>query len=560
MENAYINLNDAPQITPELDNPNINYCCSECSSLIEILSINEKTNTIEFKCLNRENNHGIKVMQIGDYLSKMEKYKKNEINRDSCKEHSSNLDNNYVDFCFDCNRHLCKYCLKTRTHINHFKNNIMEIQPIKEELNIIDEIIKDYNIKIENLKNEKIKMKKELSNGLNINIENENKSIKEKTRINNENKDKETKSLYQNYLSDIKDIKNRYEKEIKIRKNKYERDIIETIHKYNLIIQKYSIIHEYKLKELNKEYIDKLNNLKYDIKIENIMNIKKINEIIFNSYNKYSNNYYNSLNINNILLSYIDNDFIKNNLMKKILNKNYEEIIKIILAKKNEDIKSNLIKGKKYEEIYEIKEENKRMKKMIEEKDKELSKYKIQKKQFEPKKVLKESKVNLIKRKIYSYECLNINNLSKIISPFTNEAKIEIILKNNGNQIWPEGNTKLKFDKTSDIIGNEIILDPQAPGEQKSYGIYFNIIGNDFSGEYKSYLWFCINDLNYGEKLIIRLIFEIKKEELDKIQDKIDEFRGLYCLGKEDYSDLQIYKCLIKNNFDYSSAFSDLFD
>ena len=154
-------------------------------------------------------------MQISDYLSKMEKYKKNAMNKDFCKEHSSNLDNNFVDFCFDCNRHLCKYCLKTRTHINHFKNNIIEIQPIKEELNIIDEIIKDYNIRIENLKNEKIKMKKELNNRLNIKIGDENKSIKEKTRINNENKEKETKLLYQKYLLDIKEIKKNMKKKLK---------------------------------------------------------------------------------------------------------------------------------------------------------------------------------------------------------------------------------------------------------------------------------------------------------------------------------------------------------
>ena len=555
MEYSYLNLDDAPQITPEICNSNLNYCCSECSSLIEILSINEKTNIIEFKCLNKENNHGIKVMQISDFLSKMEKYKKNEINRDSCKEHSSNIDNNYIDFCFDCNRHLCKYCLKTRTHINHFKNNIIEIQPIKEELNIIDGIIKDYNIKIENLKNEKIKMQKELNNRLNIKIRDENESIKEKTRINNENKEKETKSLYQSYLLDIKDIKNKYENEIKIRKNKYERDFIETMNKYNLISQKYYIIHEYKLKELNREYTDKLNNLKYDNKIENIMYIKKINEIIFNAYNKYSNNFYNSLNINNILLSYIDNDYVKNNLMKKILNNNYEAILKIILAKKNEDIKCNLIKGKKFEEIDQIKEENKKMKKMIEEKDKELSQYKIIKKQFEPKKIFKENKVNLIKKKIYSYECLNINNLSTCISPYTKETKIEIILKNNGNQIWPEGNTKLKFDKTSDIIGNEIILEPQAPGEQKSYDIFFNKIDNYFSGEYKSNLWFCINDLNYGENLKIRLKFEIKRE----VQKNIKEFRNLFGLSEEEYSDKEIYESLIKNNFDYNSTFASLF-
>jgi hypothetical protein len=326
------------------------------------------------------------------------------------------------------------------------------------------------------------------------------------------------------------------------------------MNKYNLISQKYYIIHEYQLKELNREYTDKLDNLKYDLKIENIMNIKKINEIIFNAYNKYSNNYYNSLNINNILLSYMNNDYVKNNLLKKILNNNYETILKIILAKKNEDIKCNLKKGKKSEEIDEIKEENKKMKKMLEEKDKELSQYK--KKLIEPQKLIKDKAVTLIKRKIYSYECLNINNLSSYIFSNTKETKLEIILKNNGNQIWPEGNTKLKFDQTSDIMGNEVILEPQVPGEKKRYEIYFNKLENYISGEYHSYLWFCINDFNYGEKLKIRLIFRFKKE----VQDKIQEFRELFDLHTDNYSDQKIFECLKKNYFDYEIAFGALFD
>ena len=56
------NFNDAPPVTLglEIENSNIYYNCTECSSLIKILSINEDTNIIEFKCLNRENNHGKK--------------------------------------------------------------------------------------------------------------------------------------------------------------------------------------------------------------------------------------------------------------------------------------------------------------------------------------------------------------------------------------------------------------------------------------------------------------------------------------------------------------------
>jgi len=50
-KNIEINSNDAPPVTPRPLNENNDnlYCCSECSSLIEILSINEEENIIEFK-------------------------------------------------------------------------------------------------------------------------------------------------------------------------------------------------------------------------------------------------------------------------------------------------------------------------------------------------------------------------------------------------------------------------------------------------------------------------------------------------------------------------------
>ena len=56
------NLCDAPIPSPnsqfnEIEiNNNIYYNCTECSSLIEILSINEYNNIIEFKCLNQHKN------------------------------------------------------------------------------------------------------------------------------------------------------------------------------------------------------------------------------------------------------------------------------------------------------------------------------------------------------------------------------------------------------------------------------------------------------------------------------------------------------------------------
>ena len=126
------------------------YNCSECSSPIEILSIDEKGCSIEFKCIN--NNHK-KQMPIKEYLDKMKKYNDRSLNKAKCIHDN----NNYDSYCLDCNKHLCKECLKSRNHINHQKNSIIEIQSNKKELNIIKDIIKFYEEKVDNLEKEKLK-------------------------------------------------------------------------------------------------------------------------------------------------------------------------------------------------------------------------------------------------------------------------------------------------------------------------------------------------------------------------------------------------------------------
>ena len=58
--------------------------------------------------------------------------------------------------------------------------------------------------------------------------------------------------------------------------------------------------------------------------------MKRLIEIIFNTYNVYNNNYHNSININNSLISIFNNKIYIND----DLNNEYENIIKI----KNETI------------------------------------------------------------------------------------------------------------------------------------------------------------------------------------------------------------------------------
>ncbi len=99
---------------PSILNNEIYYNCSECSSSIEIISINEQNNVIEFNCLSKENKHPKKIsIPLKEYFEKMKKFNRRELNNDECEIHKDK----YISFCFDCNCHLCKKCLKSRVHL-----------------------------------------------------------------------------------------------------------------------------------------------------------------------------------------------------------------------------------------------------------------------------------------------------------------------------------------------------------------------------------------------------------------------------------------------------------
>ena len=367
------NSNDAAS-TPEslIKNKDTMFNCTECSSLIELLSISEDKNIIEFKCINKECDVK-KTMPIKEYFEKMKKHNQSFANEDTCTKHSSNK---YWSYCFDCNCHLCEECLKSREHADHNKNYIIEIKPREEELNIINEVIEYYQIKIDKKNNEKINKIKELKNSLKSEKINEDEKLKKKLELNEIEKSKEMTSNHDKYNYDIEEIKKKYENEIKERENKYKEDEDIINNKYKKMEEKEYNIHKLKLEELEKKYNDIINNLTYDKEIENMANTKKINEVIYNTYNSYNDNYYNSLNINKIILSYFSKKKIKNEIMKKVLNNNYEEFVKIILKKKDADNKINSKKEneeKKDLELNEIKENYEKLKDEKEKLDEKLN-------------------------------------------------------------------------------------------------------------------------------------------------------------------------------------------
>ena len=341
-------LNDAPPATIScLDKINSNefyYNCTKCSSQIEILSIYEDNNTIEFKCLNKE--HPKETITLKDYFEKMEKYKIKEPIYNTCEMHKNKK---YSSFCIECNAHLCDECLKTR--INHKKNNIIEIKPIQEELNIIEEIIKYYQTKIDNLKFEKEKKTNELSKNLNDNKTKEKRIKEKKIKKYEKDKEEELKINESEYLNDVNEIRKKNEELIIKRKKKYIKSKNDIYNKYKLINEKEIINYNYKIGLLNKKYNDEINNLKFDEQIENNNYLKKINEAVFNTYNLHNNNYFNAININNIVLSYVKKEHIHNNILQKRLKNNYKETMEIIGQKIRED---NINKVKTEEEKKEI--------------------------------------------------------------------------------------------------------------------------------------------------------------------------------------------------------------
>ena len=191
------------------------------------------------------------------------------------------------------------------------------------------------------------------------------------------------------------------------------------------------------------------------------------------------------------------------------------------------------------------------------------SKENFHNKEYDFIKLRKTKEIKGEKEKIYSYDCPNNLNLIEYIYEGTEQANIKIILKNNGNEAWPKGKTKLIFDKFSQIKGDEIILESQNIGEEKNYTVILKNLEKMKEGEYKSFLFFNVEGKNFGEKLII--IIKVKKrenkdEEINKYIDKINEFRESYSLSKEEFSNEYLLEVLKKNNFEHDQSFNSLFN
>ena len=243
------------------------YSCSKCDSDIEILSIDDKEAKITFNCLNSEdtNNHKTQEMNIDEYIETTEKYNyqydecsichrkqnyiknfpifdyciyckliicnnckikhlenkniehffiKNNEKRIKCLFHSN--ENNNIVYCFECKKHLCNECLKTKQHLFHKKINICEILLLDEEKVIRNEIIYILN-----------KKKKQLLNEVKLNDFNINED-----------------TIENNYKKEFEEISIKLENELKINEDKHKKKLQSLELAYN--IKKMRINNQYK--------------------------------------------------------------------------------------------------------------------------------------------------------------------------------------------------------------------------------------------------------------------------------------------------------------------------
>ena len=432
--------------TPGFENKvlkEIYYNCTECNSLIEILSINEKENTIEFICSNQHK----KLMPIKEFLDKMMDNDNVDINKDICQIHK----NQYMSFCFDCKKHLCKDCLKTRDHIYHNKNNIIEIQPIKTELKIIKKIVKYYDDKLEKLKNKKFLIKKRLNSFLDkckTDIDN----ILQKEINNSETKKKlELENNKIKFSSDIKKIREKYEREIKNLKEIFNKNEIIIDNKYQIKKEKLELYYKYKFLLYQNKCDDILRKVSFDKNIENLTNLKRLNELVYNTYNLYNNNYYNSKNINNIIISLHQNNIhFKSFIQNESSETDYEIILKSLFKNVKKEVTQRNINDENFDS----------------------NQYFSQLEDFEKQKLLLERKLN---EKIIEFKKKENDYQSQIAKLKNNIDENKFLM----NSSLSSSNEKKEY-KEGRYIGS--IID----GKREGIGIFIYVNGKRYEGEWKN--------------------------------------------------------------------------
>ena len=509
------NIRDEEPAAPMMNNPlilgsNDCYTCTSCPCSVEILSINDKENTLTFKCLNpiEEKNHNIQTIQISEYINLIKKYtylysecsicKKLQnqskdipifsycikcdkvICNDCINEHLQSNEKNHqnmskeyiiknneknikclehpteknIAYCFDCNIHLCNKCLKNRKHLIHRKNAIIDVKPNEKMIEKLNGIINIYKEKIKILNKGKEKKELELFNKLKENI----KKVKEEK----ENKIKEAKSEIQKEIvknekelnDDLYALKINYENEVKLRKNKYNFIVDNENKKYKQLEEFYNFKTNEELDKIKKEYNEEFNNLEYNKKIKNNENLLLVNNIIKNTHKNYGDNYYNNFNINNIIYNYYKSE---DPLIKELLNNEdeiHDQLINIEEEERKYKLKNAEIGQLKIEIIKTLKDENEKIKN---ENNEKINIIKNLKEENEKIKKENNEKLDIIKALNDEIEKISNNNKENIEITKTLKNENEQIKNINIENIEIIKNLKNKIEKSKNEIPEKYI-------------------------------------------------------------------------------------------------------
>jgi len=538
-----------------------------------------------------------------EYESKMEESNKRI---EEIENEKKNIENKYEEINKqfleekENNKKLNEECEKIKSQMNSDsepkkkddeEEKVQLIQKEDEEKNKLKNKIKDYKKELEQAKNTISKLKDEIKKLSNMNSKNANiqltlssdlKLSSEEQEINiarehkkKSNNNRNDKNLHlskiffkkkvnnSNEESSSRNLKEEKIEEIKIKEDEMKNKIIE---KSNLKINKIKLPLnicpnkiDNKMKEkpsLFEKENSKLKQTIEELKIE----INKKNDIINNLSNSNNNQ---KVDIGN------QKQLIKE-ICQKIIKEKSEALIKKELStieksmnakienttqnlKNNYKLKFNRFTNEMNQKFFGGKN-NERPKHEVKPSDDDISLFK--------------SNINIDsmpKDSInkFSYECINIYSLSSYIYQGTEEAKLSIIMKNNCDKVWPEGDTKLVLDNNSKIPIDDINLLPQKPEEQNTYEISIKNLSSYPPGEYSSYMLFKTGGAIFGDKLQIKIIVKPKKnddDELLKYKDKISEFREMFGLSKTDFPDERLLEALKNHDFDYEQSFSSLYD
>ena len=151
----------------------------------------------------------------------------------------------------------------------------------------------------------------------------------------------------------------------------------------------------------------------------------------------------------------------------------------------------------------------------------------------------------------YKYECLN-KDVNIVIAPGTKSAQLDLVIKNPNGLPWING-TKLICNK---IHSNLLVPDIELPnlniGQQTKIPISFNNLEGLNDGKHKCILEFTVDKKIYGEPLIIYV--EVKDEKMIEALKQIRE------LGIDDkkYPDDKIKELIKKHNYDLNVVINQL--